>query len=501
MEGTRDHGGRPAERRDGFGGRAFYETMAERREVVAALSFSLRLQAQRQGNPVRRASRRQIRRAAFGHPARFHRPAFRVGFAEPAAGDIPKGHYEEAIHEEAPWCPSAMASCSRSLRVSPKAGKHARAGHRRARRGSRHLSRLPGRVHAIGDGQRPSAWVLMRNIELVRRPFIASDQGTNRGARERNSASTSHKRGPATKAATFTVASAGRVWSGAKHSNFPGCPIPRGTPAPCRSRPGRSYRICGSHGAPFPYSDERRSHGHGAPGLPQSTDTLMFISEIFYSVQGEGELTGVPSVFIRTSAGCNLRCAWCDTPYASWRPEGENDPEVEEVVRRALGIPGGARGFDGRRADGCQGNAAPGGKPACSTASTSPLRRRALCRTAGHRLRPGVDQSEAGELHARRRARIAPEPGSSGTSATRFQPADYPGVDQCRYPFQLKFVVERPEADLRGDPGDRDGRDGRKRAALESSVDASGDRPRRGSAGAGKHLILEACKTDGVPVL
>jgi len=45
------------------------------------------------------------------------------------------------------------------------------------------------------------------------------------------------------------------------------------------------------------------------------------IAELFYSIQGEGSLIGVPSFFIRTS-GCNLRCAWCDTPYASWRPEG-----------------------------------------------------------------------------------------------------------------------------------------------------------------------------------
>jgi len=48
----------------------------------------------------------------------------------------------------------------------------------------------------------------------------------------------------------------------------------------------------------------------------------MRISEIFYSIQGEGSLVGVPSIFIRTS-GCNLRCSWCDTPYTSWRPEGD----------------------------------------------------------------------------------------------------------------------------------------------------------------------------------
>ncbi|WP_372722267.1 7-carboxy-7-deazaguanine synthase QueE [Novipirellula sp.] len=56
-------------------------------------------------------------------------------------------------------------------------------------------------------------------------------------------------------------------------------------------------------------------------GTLAETSTLR-ISETFVSRQGEGELTGTDSFFIRTS-GCNLRCWFCDTPYASWRPEGD----------------------------------------------------------------------------------------------------------------------------------------------------------------------------------
>ena len=58
----------------------------------------------------------------------------------------------------------------------------------------------------------------------------------------------------------------------------------------------------------------------------------MRIAEIFRSIQGEGRLTGTESIFVRTS-GCNLRCCYCDTPYASWKPEGE-DLLAAEILER-----------------------------------------------------------------------------------------------------------------------------------------------------------------------
>lgn len=60
----------------------------------------------------------------------------------------------------------------------------------------------------------------------------------------------------------------------------------------------------------------------------------MRIAEIYKSVQGEGFLTGTESVFVR-AAGCNLRCWFCDTPYASWHPEGD-DLSVDEIFKQTV---------------------------------------------------------------------------------------------------------------------------------------------------------------------
>ena len=58
--------------------------------------------------------------------------------------------------------------------------------------------------------------------------------------------------------------------------------------------------------------------------------TLLTLNEIFYSVQGESSYAGQRCVFVRLTA-CDLRCSWCDTPYAFF--EGRKH-ELGDVVAR-----------------------------------------------------------------------------------------------------------------------------------------------------------------------
>jgi 7-carboxy-7-deazaguanine synthase len=55
---------------------------------------------------------------------------------------------------------------------------------------------------------------------------------------------------------------------------------------------------------------------------------MLTVNEIFYSIQGESTRAGRPCVFVRLTA-CDLRCSWCDTPYAFH--EGRK-MSIEEVV-------------------------------------------------------------------------------------------------------------------------------------------------------------------------
>lgn len=57
----------------------------------------------------------------------------------------------------------------------------------------------------------------------------------------------------------------------------------------------------------------------------------MKVSEIFFSLNGEGLLIGVPTIFVRLS-GCNLDCAWCDTGYAEKGVE-KSVEDIVEIVR------------------------------------------------------------------------------------------------------------------------------------------------------------------------
>jgi len=59
---------------------------------------------------------------------------------------------------------------------------------------------------------------------------------------------------------------------------------------------------------------------------------LLVVNEIYTSIAGETSHAGLPCTFVRL-AGCNLDCAWCDTPYA--RTEGQK-MERADIVREVL---------------------------------------------------------------------------------------------------------------------------------------------------------------------
>ena len=61
-------------------------------------------------------------------------------------------------------------------------------------------------------------------------------------------------------------------------------------------------------------------------------EDVLTINEIFHSIQGESTHTGRPCVFVRLTA-CDLRCSWCDTPYAFTEGQKDDDRRCRRTGR------------------------------------------------------------------------------------------------------------------------------------------------------------------------
>jgi 7-carboxy-7-deazaguanine synthase len=156
----------------------------------------------------------------------------------------------------------------------------------------------------------------------------------------------------------------------------------------------------------------------------------MIINEIFYSIQGEGSLSGVPSVFIRL-AGCSLRCRWCDTKYAQ-NPSAGVEMSIKQIIDKV-------------QRQQCRYVVLTGGEPMVNSQlpvlvkALKKLRKHITIETAGVKFIPDLPC----DLMV-----ISPKTSNSGLKFKK-------GAKSCNfikrliknYSYQLKFVVDRP-ADL-----------------------------------------------------
>jgi 7-carboxy-7-deazaguanine synthase len=170
------------------------------------------------------------------------------------------------------------------------------------------------------------------------------------------------------------------------------------------------------------------------------------VAEVFRSIQGEGRLTGTASVFVRAS-GCNLRCTFCDTPYASWSPEGK-DLSVDEIVAAVERL----SRADGRQAVPVRHVVLTGGEPMLF-AELVPLA--AAVRQAGRH----VTIETSGTLYlpvacdlmsiSPKLSNSTPPPEGDPRWTWRHEAARHaPHVVRrlmAEHDYQLKFVAERPE--------------------------------------------------------
>lgn len=183
----------------------------------------------------------------------------------------------------------------------------------------------------------------------------------------------------------------------------------------------------------------------GAGRSPKVSPSLR-IAETFVSRQGEGRLTGTMSFFIRTS-GCNLRCWFCDTPYASWQPEGTQQA-IDQLVEQAV-------------ASGCGHVVLTGGEPLLPVGVVELVERlrseslHVTIETAGTVFRELTADLISISPKLADSGPRGDDPAAGGTAidpswtqrheATRWRPEVVRQLIDRAVDHQLKFVVDRPE--------------------------------------------------------
>ncbi|MEO1496694.1 MAG: radical SAM protein [Planctomycetota bacterium] len=179
----------------------------------------------------------------------------------------------------------------------------------------------------------------------------------------------------------------------------------------------------------------------------------MRIAEVYRSTQGEGLLTGEPSVFVRAS-GCNLRCWFCDTPHASWRPEGvdltvdEIVAQVEEWDCRHVVLTGGEPMLFAELIPLCERLRGGGKHVTIETAGTLYLPVVCDLMSLSPKLAGSTPSRDEHAHWARRHER------------SRWRP-DVVRRLMAEHPYQLKFVIDRPDEldEVRGLLGELPGHD------------------------------------------
>jgi 7-carboxy-7-deazaguanine synthase len=145
---------------------------------------------------------------------------------------------------------------------------------------------------------------------------------------------------------------------------------------------------------------------------------MLTINEIFYSIQGESTYAGRPCVFVRLTA-CDLRCSWCDTPYAFYEGQKHSLDEVLAEVDRY----------------GCPLVEVTGGEPLLQQDVYALMQalvdrgRTVLLETGGHRSIERVPESVVTILDVK-----CPASGES-------QKNDWSNLDRLRPHDEVKFVV------------------------------------------------------------